>query len=81
MTEPDKADDFIADRHADLDAGEFGGAMTDADYYDRISATEKRLCARCRRVLAGEDDEGWYYEIPGGRVYWCDDAPHLVIAI
>jgi hypothetical protein len=30
-------DDFLADRHVDLDAGEFGGAMTDADYYDRIS--------------------------------------------
>jgi hypothetical protein len=43
--------------------------------------TETRLCARCRRVLAGEDDEGWYYEIPGGRVYWCDDKPHLVIAL
>lgn len=31
-------DDFAMDRpdrHADLDAGENGGAMTDADYYDR----------------------------------------------
>ena len=30
-------DDSVADRHVDLDAGEFGGAMTDADYYDRIN--------------------------------------------
>lgn len=36
MTTTDKADDFTADRHVDLDAGEGGGAMTDADYYDRI---------------------------------------------
>lgn len=28
-------DDFTADPHRDLDAGENGGAMTDADYYDR----------------------------------------------
>jgi hypothetical protein len=32
-------DDFIANRHADLDAGELGSGMTDADYYDRISAS------------------------------------------
>lgn len=34
----DPGDDFAADRpdrHADLDAGENGGAMTDADFYDR----------------------------------------------
>lgn len=31
------ADDFVQDRHADLDAGENGGAMTDADYYDRTA--------------------------------------------
>ena len=43
--------------------------------------TETRLCARCGKVMAGQDDEGWYHEIPGGRAYWCDDAPHLVIAI
>ena len=30
-------DDFLADRRADLDPGEGGGGMTDADYYDRIS--------------------------------------------
>jgi hypothetical protein len=30
-------DDFTADRHVDLDAGEFGGAMTDADYNDRTA--------------------------------------------
>ena len=30
-------DDFLADRHADLDAGEDGAGMTDADYDDRIS--------------------------------------------
>ena len=42
-------DDFVADRHADLDAGENGGAMTDADYYDRISGwTEAgRRCPDC----------------------------------
>lgn len=32
-------DPFLADRHADVDAGEFGGWMTDADYYDRISGS------------------------------------------
>ena len=30
-------DDFLADRRADLDPGEGGAGMTDADYYDRIS--------------------------------------------
>jgi hypothetical protein len=42
-------DEFLADRHADLDAGEFGGAMTDADYYDRISASDEPItyCAEC----------------------------------
>jgi hypothetical protein len=57
MTHPDKADDFTADRHADLDAGEFGGAMTDADYYDRITrcvecgqSTDNR-CAQCIRLI------------------------------
>ena len=30
-------DDFVQDRHVDLDAGENGGAMADADYYDRIA--------------------------------------------
>ncbi len=42
--------------------------------------TETRLCARCCRVMAGQDDEGWYYEFPGGRAYWCDGKPHLMIA-
>jgi hypothetical protein len=32
-------DEFLADRHADLDTGEVGAGMTDADYYDRISAS------------------------------------------
>lgn len=38
-------DDFVAD----LDAGEVGGAMTDADYYDRISASTEagRPCPDC----------------------------------
>ena len=35
MTDPDKTDDFTADPHRDLDAGEFG-MMADADYYDRM---------------------------------------------
>ena len=38
--EPGDGDDFVQDRHADLDAGENGGAMTDADYYDRISGED-----------------------------------------
>ena len=33
-------DDFVQDRHADLDAGESGGAMTDAGYYDRIAGSD-----------------------------------------
>jgi hypothetical protein len=37
-TSAETGDEFLADRHADLDVGEFGGAMTDADYYDRIFA-------------------------------------------
>lgn len=37
----DEADDFAADRHADLDAGENGGAMTDADFYDRTVGGER----------------------------------------
>ncbi len=37
MTDPDKTDDFTADPHRDLDAGEFG-MMADADYYDRIAS-------------------------------------------
>jgi hypothetical protein len=36
-------DDFLADRHVDLDAGEFGGAMTDADYHDRISTSTEPI--------------------------------------
>jgi hypothetical protein len=36
-------DDFPADPHVDLDAGEFGGAMTDADYHDRISTSTEPI--------------------------------------
>ena len=46
-------DEFLADRHADLDVGEFGGAMTDADYYDRIS-DQHRAHHLLRRVRAGD---------------------------
>jgi hypothetical protein len=38
LASDDDSDDFVQDRHADLDAGEFGGAMTDADFYDRTAA-------------------------------------------
>lgn len=27
--------------------------------------TEIRECARCRRVLVDEDDQGWYYQAGG----------------
>jgi hypothetical protein len=53
-------DDFLADRHADLDVGEFGGAMTDADYYDRIStsteteAPHPSACPDCGCCPSGE---------------------------
>jgi hypothetical protein len=54
-------DDFLADRHADLDVGEFGGAMTDADYYDRIStssteteAPHPSACPDCDCCTSGE---------------------------
>jgi hypothetical protein len=48
-------DDFLADRHADLDVGEFGGAMTDADYYDRISTRTEPItyCAECGQATDG----------------------------
>jgi hypothetical protein len=40
--------EFLADRHIDLDAGEFG-MMADADYYDRIAAAPAKTpaCALC----------------------------------
>jgi hypothetical protein len=53
-------DDFLADRHADLDVGEFGGAMTDAGYYDRISAStgteapHPSACPDCDCCTSGE---------------------------
>jgi len=48
-------DDFLADRRADLDVGEFGGAMTDADYYDRISTSTEPItyCAECGQATDG----------------------------
>lgn len=59
-------DDFLADRHADLDVGEFGGAMTDADYYDRISGEGQNWpfddrCPRCfgRGWLRTPDSEDY----------------------
>jgi hypothetical protein len=56
-----------------------------------MTSSEARLCARCRRVLVDEDDQGWYYqtpvetpEVPGlilmDRIHQCDGKPHLVIA-
>ncbi len=51
-------DDFLADRHADLDAGEFGAGMTDAGYYDRISAsTEPATTEPADLAWSGPD---WY---------------------
>lgn len=49
MSEMD--DDFVADRHVDLDAGELGGAMTDADYYD---LTERARCHECGTSTDGQ---------------------------
>ena len=48
-------DEFLADRHADLDVREFGGAMTDADYYDRISTSTEPItyCAECGQATDG----------------------------
>ena len=48
-------DDFLADRRADLDVGENGGAMTDADYYDRISTSTEPItyCAECGQATDG----------------------------
>ncbi|HEX3957774.1 MAG TPA: hypothetical protein VHZ03_14245 [Trebonia sp.] len=74
MTEPDKADDFIADRHADLDAGEFGGAMTDAD-----AATTGHGYAYCCEVC-DDADPRWRIERWGDAVVtWaCDtDLPEI----
>jgi hypothetical protein len=49
-------DDFRADRRADLDAGENGGAMADADYYDRISTSTEptTYCAECGQATDGQ---------------------------
>jgi hypothetical protein len=46
--------DFAADRpdrHADLDAGENGGAMTDADFYDRTMQHEDGDFDSCEPTL------------------------------
>lgn len=54
-TDPDQADEFFADRHTDLDVGEFGGAMTDADYYDRLAEAEPiTYCAECGQATDGQ---------------------------
>jgi len=55
------ADDELPfqDRHADLDAGELGAGMTDADYYDRISAsgaTDDRVSAELAAIRAVVSD-------------------------
>jgi hypothetical protein len=47
----EKADDFVQDRHADLDAGENGGAMTDADFYDRTVQHEDGDYDSCEPTL------------------------------
>jgi hypothetical protein len=57
-------DDFLADRHADLDPGEGGAGLTDAHYYDRISSEagpEYPHCPRCfgRGWLRTPDSEDY----------------------
>lgn len=42
-----------ADRRADLDAGELGSGLTDADHYDRIAGT---LCPGGCGCRLGTDD-------------------------
>lgn len=58
------SDDFAMDRpdrHADLDAGENGGAMTDADFYDRVAdgerAGQESEAERHARDMAAEDGD------------------------
>ena len=50
-------DDFTADRHADLDAGESGGAMTDAGFYDR-TAGEELSPVTCMRTIWADGRPG-----------------------
>ena len=48
------ADDFVQDRHADLDPGELGG-MSDAEYYDRTAQYPR---CECSHGQLAHDDEG-----------------------
>lgn len=66
MTET--GDDFVADRHVDLDAGEFGGAMTDADYYDRLAKDRQPATPRC--PSCGHDAK----TCDGIECYWCPEG-------
>jgi hypothetical protein len=61
--DPLLAGDFLADRRADLDAGELGAGMTDADYYDRISGppgpldVDPAMAAEFGQLAAEEEAE------------------------
>lgn len=52
-------DDFVQDRHADLDPGENGGAMSDAEFYDRTAGADGSWDERddVDRRANGESDD------------------------
>jgi hypothetical protein len=60
------------------------------DAMSRLRRESTRECARCRRVLVDEDDQGWYYQAPVAdpevrgltfmdRVHECEGKPHEVV--
>jgi hypothetical protein len=97
--DPAGSESFFSGR-AEIDLGRwervplsrYYAAVEEADRQAADAATAKpqvRECARCLRVLVGEDESGWYYqspesdpEAPGltfmGRVHECDGKPHEV---
>lgn len=57
-----------------------------------VTVGHLRACTRCRKVLVGEDEWGWYYQIPVTdpaapgftftvRVHECEGEPHAVIPV
>lgn len=38
------------------------------------------ICVRCKNMMTGADDAGWYRETETGRVHECGGKPHLVVA-
>jgi hypothetical protein len=71
MTPAIEGDDFVQDRHADLDPNADEaypddqwplGIRRSASAAD--AAPRNMKCARCLRTLVDEDDVGWYYQTP-----------------